>query len=245
MAPYGIDNAGNSVLAGNILLENTVGEWMTTARTGGSHMLTQGILQPGGVVANIPLPVTQLEFWAKRINNQQVQLDWKTLQEANNKGFGVERMKQNEGAYSGIHFEPSKAAGGNSTLPLTYQYIDQNSFLGRTYYRLRQEDLDGKITYSTVQVVQSSKGKGVKLTAYPNPAVSEFSVLLETIIINAKEETTQSTTDLLYLYDMQGRVVQQHAIISGVPLKITNLTPGVYLVKLKNEPEISHKVVVQ
>jgi hypothetical protein len=201
-APYGIDNAGTSVVSGNILLENTLGEWMTTTRSGGAYLLTQGILQPGGVVEAIPLPVIRLEFLAKRISPQQVQLDWKTLQEINNKGFHVERMRQNESSYS----------------------------------------VDGAATYSTVQVVQGSKGKIVKLAAYPNPATGAFSVQAD---FDDPQAKSGAAGDVLEVYDISGRLVQQLSITSGMPVKVGGLSAGIYLVKLRSEADVVQKVVVQ
>lgn len=236
----GIDNAGTSATTNNLFLEYTVGEWMTTARTSGNYLLTQGILQPGGSIAQIPLPVLALEFTAKRITAEQVQLDWKTVQEIANKGFTVERMKQNETAYGSLYFEPSKAAGGNSSVPLAYQYVDNNPYAQKTYYRIRQEDLDGKITYSTVQLVQGAKGKILKFTAYPNPAVKEFSVLVE-----KAPEKEERQTDRLLLFDINGRLVQQQSLVYNTPVKMTGLLPGVYLVRLESDTELVQRVVIQ
>jgi hypothetical protein len=249
LSSYGLDNAGTTFIntqnGNNVMVEFTLGETASRTLSQNNNMLTQGILQPYPQILTTPLPVMGLEFWAKRISPQQVQLDWKTVEENNNKGFGVERMKQNESSYGSITFVPSKAAGGNASLPLQYQYLDNNSYSNKTYYRLRQEDLDGKVTYSTVQVVQGSKGKIVKLATYPNPAVGEFSVL---VTITSEEEEVnykRVTAETIEIYDISGRLVQQLAITSGVPVKVSGLKPGTYLVKLKSETNTVQKVIVQ
>jgi hypothetical protein len=250
LSSSGLDNAGttftNTSNGNNVMLEFTLGETASKTLSANNQLLTQGILQPFSQIVQTPLPVLGLELAAKRISPDKVQLDWKTLQEITNRGFGVERMKQNENNYGTVHFEPSKAPGGNSSLPLQYQHIDNNAYSQKTFYRLRQEDLNGKITYYTVQVVQGARGKIVKLSAYPNPAVREFSVLVD--IISSTTEAKlgpDHTTDVLEVYDISGRRLQQFSIASGVPLKITGLKAGVYLIKLQSETEAVHKVVVQ
>lgn len=231
--PNGIDNAGNSVLAGNIFLENTLGEWMTTTRTGGSYMLTQGILQPSQQTVNIPLPVTGLTFTAKRLNAGTVQLNWKTLTETDNKGFYIERKLDKATAFTQLRFVSSKATNGNSTAPLEYTETDANSFTGKSWYRIRQEDLAGKTTYSTVELVNGIKGKPVKLTAWPVPAPSEFSVLVEGV-----------EKDRLQVYDVTGRLRYETNIAEGQAVKITNLAPGTYFLRMAGEPDLVHKVIV-
>ncbi|NTS43051.1 T9SS type A sorting domain-containing protein [Flavisolibacter sp. BT320] len=229
----GIDNAGNSVLAGNILLENTVGEWMTTTRTGGSYMLTQGILQPSQQTVNIPLPVTGLTFTAKRLHAGTVQLNWKTLTETDNKGFYIERKLDKAPDFTQLKFVSSKAANGNSTVALDYTETDANSFSGKSWYRLRQEDLTGKNTYSTVELVNGVKGKPVKLTAWPVPAPSEFSVLVEGL-----------EKDKLQVFDVSGRLRHETTITQGQAVKISHLMPGTYILRLVGNPDLVHKIIV-
>ena len=142
----GLDNAGTTLTAGNAMIEFTVGEAASITLSNANNMLTQGILQPytiGGA-----LPITGLEFYAKRISNTQVQLDWKTLQEINNKGFHIERKKENENSFADMGFVSSNANGGNSNFPLQYQKLDNNNFSGITYYRLKQEDIDGRTVHT-------------------------------------------------------------------------------------------------
>jgi hypothetical protein len=148
----GVDNAGTTFIAGNAMIEFTVGEAASITLNSANNMLTQGILQPYSIGGT--LPITGLEFYAKRLNSTTVQLDWKTLQEINNKGFSIERKKENENNFAAMGFVNSNANGGNSSFPLQYQKLDNNNFTGNTYYRLKQEDFDGRSTYSVVRIVK-------------------------------------------------------------------------------------------
>lgn len=229
--PYGIDNAGESQLHGSILLESTLGEWMTTTRTGNNCMITQGILQPYPSI--VALPVTGLAFYAKRISQQQVQLDWKTLQEVNNKGFRIERKTGNEANFSAVRFINSKALNGNSSLPLNYMQTDTNTFSGQTYYRLKQEDLNGAFVYSVIRVVNGEADKTVVLKAWPLPA-KDFFVSASGIV-----------KDVLLVFDASGRWVKQFAITDGEVVSVNGLAPGTYFLKLKEQKDVVQKVLVQ
>lgn len=181
-----------------------------------------------------PLPVMGLEFTARRLNHEVVQLDWQTVQEIDNKGFYVERKKENESAFSTIHFAPSKGLNGNSNTPLNYLHIDPNTFTGKTWYRLRQVDLDGNATYSMIRVVDGDASKPVTIKAWPIPAPSEFSVAV-----------TGITNDVLLLYDGGGRLVRQINLVNDQVVKIAGLQAGTYLLKLKAKSEVVQKIIVQ
>ena len=181
------------------------------------------------------LPIAGLEFYAKRISNTQVQLDWKTLQEMNNKGFHIERKKENETNFADMGFVNSKALNGNSSLGLTYQQLDNNNFTGNTYYRLKQEDIDGKSTYSVVRTVKGDMTKQLSLQVWPVPAVGFFNVSVNGL----------SKADLIQVIDMNGRMVKQFTIQNQTQQQVSGLPAGTYFVKLGSDNTVAQKVVLQ
>ncbi|HYG50060.1 MAG TPA: hypothetical protein VD905_04110, partial [Flavobacteriales bacterium] len=142
VTPIVINSMGLKGTVSNITFEFSLGE-MATITISNGNIVTQGFLQPLSEISASPLPVIGLEFYAKRINKQQVQLDWKTLQEINNKGFYIERKKENENNFAALRFVDSKGQNGNSSFSLSYMQLDTNNYAGKTYYRLKQEDFDG------------------------------------------------------------------------------------------------------
>ncbi|MFY7652784.1 MAG: BACON domain-containing protein, partial [Chitinophagaceae bacterium] len=110
------------------------------------------------------LPVTLLSFTASQQNNH-VQLSWKTANETNNKGFIVEKSN-NGNNWQELLFVPAKAING---LGADYSAIDNSPNVGTNYYRLKQVDLDGTVSYSATQLV-AFKNKDAKLLVYPIPA---------------------------------------------------------------------------
>lgn len=229
----GIDNAGTTFINGGIMLEFTMGEMASISYTNSDKMLTQGILQPFNVSGTVP--VTGLEFYAKRLSKNSVQLEWKTLQEINNKGFHVERKKENENNFSAIGFVKSNGINGNSNFRIDYQQLDNNSYTGTTYYRLKQEDLDGRTKYSVVRLVKGDISNQLTMQVWPIPATGYFNVKV----------TGMEKDDQLLIFDMNGRMIQKHLIQNQFQLRVNVLPAGTYFVKLASDKSIGQKVIIQ
>lgn len=119
------------------------------------------------------LPVTLSSFNAT-IRNKAVVVNWSTATEINNDGFVVEKSV-NGRDFSKIGFVASKAIDGNSTAAISYQFEDGKLLDGKSYYRLRQVDKDGKAALSETRTVQNTiSGFTVKVLSNP---VSENIVL--------------------------------------------------------------------
>lgn len=182
-----------------------------------------------------PLPVTGMEFYAKRINSSMVQLKWKTLQEINNKGFYIERRKENESNFANLDFINSNANGGNSSFPLQYQNIDINDYAGNSYYRLKQEDRNGKTTYSVIKIVKGNLAKQIGMQVWPVPAIGFFNVSIYGLV----------NPDRVQVVDMNGKLVKQFAVEDQIHYQVNGLPAGTYYVKLASDKSVGQKVVVQ
>lgn len=99
-----------------------------------------------------PLPVHLLYFHGRTADAGGI-LEWATATESNNAGFTVERSPDGR-RFEAIASLPSAAPGGNSTHRLEYRYTDAALSAGGAWYRLRQTDLDGRHSYSTVLRLQ-------------------------------------------------------------------------------------------
>ena len=170
----------------------------------------------------IPLPVTLSSFSASR-NGGNVNLKWETATEENNKGFNVQR---NSGrGWTDVGFIPSKANGGNSDAKLSYDFVDKNSERVVTQYRLRQEDRDGKYKVSEIRTVRGEAQES-RVMVYPNPSNDGS--------INVLFDDARGNRDLI-LSDMNGRVVKQFRSVTANNLRIDNLMPGVYSLRIVNQ----------
>jgi hypothetical protein len=117
-----------------------------------------------------PLPITLVTFVA-RPSNGVVNLEWETASEFNNHFFEVERSRDGESFSVVARID----GAGTSTSHRKYRAIDTYPFSGLSYYRLRQQDFDGKFTYSNVVRVQTASS--FTLLVHPNPSDgNEFSI---------------------------------------------------------------------
>jgi hypothetical protein len=132
------------------------------------------------------LPVNLTSFTGKRDGSVAV-LNWTTAQEYSNKNFSVQR------SFDGRDFETicvvnSLATGGNSNEPLHYSFNDNKPGTSKLYYRLLQQDINGKTTISSVIQLQATvrsmritgiyMGKTNKGNVWLNVAGGNYSVVV-------------------------------------------------------------------
>lgn len=184
--------------------------------------------------ANSILPVTELSFTAQRVNASQVKLDWKTATEHDNKGFYIERKLEQEAGFSSLGFVASLAPGGNSSQPLTYSRNDNNNTTGKSYYRLKQEDLNGQAVWSAIRIVNGANSKPVALKVWPIPVVGNFYVNVEGI-----------DKDMLMVFDMAGKLKLQLPVQGNTQHQITQLPAGAYILRLATQKDMQQKIIVQ
>ena len=228
-----IGSAGTVYTSSAYKMSFTFGETLTNQYTVGSLKLNQGFQQ--GIIVSTPLPIVGLEFTAIRLNDNEVQLTWKTLQEINNKGFYIQRQLQHEGDFSPLQFVNSRAIGGNSSTPLNYSTIDANDYSGNSYYRIKQEDLNGKFMYSLIRSVKGETTTNINMQVW---------LVLAKEVVHVKIEGLQKDDQILVL-DMSGKIVQQLPIQVHATVQLSNLIPGHYIVRLASDKTMSQKIVVQ
>ncbi|MEK7513077.1 MAG: TIGR03790 family protein [Patescibacteria group bacterium] len=94
------------------------------------------------------LPIELAYFRASVVPGagNNVKVDWGTLTETNNYGFYIQRRTGTAGAFADL---PASFTPGNGTtlIPHDYSWTDQNVSVGTYFYRLRQIDLDGTVSY--------------------------------------------------------------------------------------------------
>ncbi|MBL7726730.1 MAG: T9SS type A sorting domain-containing protein [Dinghuibacter sp.] len=176
-----------------------------------------------GVIDNFcgRLPVTITYFNVVPELNRVV-LKWQTASEYNNRGFEIQRSN-GLGGFATIAFVPSQAANGNSNTLLDYRFTDLDRFSnsGRIFYRLKQNDFDGRVQYSETRYIDKLPGK-TELLVYPNPANGPVEVVLP---------ADAGKMDV-HLADMGGRLINRWVGITANRLSINNLKAGVYMIKV-------------
>ncbi len=106
------------------------------------------------------LPVTFLSFSATG-QKDHIVLDWATAEEVDNFGFYVERSPDGSGNWDELGFV---AAGAD------YRFDDRTARPDTDYfYRLRQQDLDGRTSYSDLRAARFGSETATSLKLFPNP----------------------------------------------------------------------------
>lgn len=185
---------------------------------------------------NNPLPVTWLSFTATA-GETTVLLKWSTALELQNKGFAVERSA--DGAlFQQVAFVDGN---GNSSNVNYYSWIDHYPLPGKSYYRLKQIDINGQVKYSrTVAVEFVLANSWVRLM--PNPAKEQTTLTLQLI---RPEACT------IILTDLAGRVIYSNqlgiVLYRTVNLDLTSYTAGVYLLTVKTPERVlyQNKIIKQ
>lgn len=174
-----------------------------------------------------PLPVRLVSFTAEK-QQQTVVLNWATASETNNKLFAVERSTD---ADKWVDIATLQGSGNSSSL-LRYTATDLLPAPGLNYYRLRQQDLDGTTTYSSIKVVDFSGTGLANLKVYPNPAKGKLQV-----IANSFAQKGTYT-----IYNMQGRQVQSgqfEQLLAPMAISLDKLSAGQYILVLRDADKSS------
>jgi hypothetical protein len=179
------------------------------------------IVNLGGAV----LPLTLLEFSGKETIAGNL-LNWKTAQEINTKDFEIEWSED------GLHFTKIGVlnSAGNSTQELGYNYLHKTAADGANYYRLKMQDIDGRLSYSSVIKIHYNTTT-FSVTNFPNPVVD----YLQINIGSTKNETT-----VLRLLSTDGKIVatKQFSIIKGSNQfiwQMQSIPAGHYLIASQNK----------
>lgn len=110
------------------------------------------------------VPVELIYFIANS-SQTNINLQWQTATETNNKGFEVQRKKECN-VFESIGFVEGK---GTTTEQHSYTYSDNNISSGKYYYRLKQVDYDGSYKYSNIINISVSSSLFSLNQNYPNP----------------------------------------------------------------------------
>jgi Secretion system C-terminal sorting domain len=170
----------------------------------------------GALSVVLPIVLADISAYKKGASNI---LKWTTASEINNKGFHIERSSD-ASTWETIGFVKG---AGDSQAKLNYSFTD-NAPLSISYYRLRQEDNDGRTTNSSVVSVSQNGKLNVKIA--PNPAKDVVNISLD----------KESEKNFVTVYDVVGRSVAT-AQFSGnqSELNVSNLIKGIYFINVQTD----------
>jgi hypothetical protein len=164
------------------------------------------------------LPVELLSFTGE-VQADQVKLNWTTTNEINNAYFTAEHSN------NGTNFTSISTIGGagNSTQTLNYTTMHYNPTSGKSYYRLKQTDYDGKISYSEQIALTFKTSENVISSIYPNP----FS---NTTTVSTSRNLKDATLMVYSSFNIVKRI--EHIYGQSVTLPRDNLSAGIYWIRI-------------
>lgn len=166
------------------------------------------------------LPLNLLSFHAKA-GNEGVYLSWVTSGEKDISTYSVERQ-QEDGSYTTI----GTVSARNKAQEYNYGLMDANPMTGINYYRLKTTEVNGRISYSSIESVDFSRRSHI--TIFPNPAFDKLTIR------NSDQANIISSVSV---FDASGReVFFNDGVRHRDPQKeinISTLNPGVYFIQVK------------
>lgn len=162
---------------------------------------------------SVTLPVEWLSFEVSKENNA-AQLKWSTASEKNNDYFTLEKSIDGK---QWVALTELKGAG-NTNSTSTYSWIDNNPSIGKSYYRIKQTDFDGKTDYS---MIESFDLEGTQIELYPNPAAN---------VINIKSESQIDKNNILILNSYGQDVSNRLNSNNSNQFDVSSLPAGFYSV---------------
>jgi len=169
------------------------------------------------------LPVTLADLSVENIDNQKVNVIWKTATEQNSDRFIIERSADviNWGILGSV------SAAGYSNADLSYSYIDYTPLPGNNYYRLNQVDYDGRSTYYGPVSTNILISELIVGNILPNP-------IEDVAMIDIR--TPSDANIKLEVIDVTGNLVVEKSknIIAGsntVQIDLKHLSKGIYFLK--------------
>ncbi|MDX2286548.1 MAG: hypothetical protein NW241_20445 [Bacteroidia bacterium] len=170
-------------------------------------------------------PVEWLSFDASP-QDRQVQLNWATASELQNRGFTVEHSLDGR-QYDALGFVPG---GGDRQEISRYAFLTPPMAAGLHHFRLRQEDYDGAFAYSEQISVRLAPMQPYSLVVAPNPVTAASRV--ELIV----DETQPLRAELFNASGARVAVLYQGVADAAQPvswaLPADRMPAGLYVLRL-------------
>ena len=175
------------------------------------------------------LPLTWVSFTANHLGGYKVLTSWETNNEINTASFNVQHSTD------GINWTTigTVNAAGNGTRYAQYSFEHKTAADGRNFYRIQQIDVDGMSSFSRTQLVIIHRS--ADLVIFPNPVVGKLNLQLPA-----------STRALVRVYSNKGELLKEQTVTgNAAAVDVTNLTPGVYHVKVEQGGMIFNRTFIR
>lgn len=166
------------------------------------------------IVSSTPLPVTLVDFNAKK-ENATTLLNWSTTSETNSSVFEIQHS-QNGKNWNNVG---SVAAKGESSALVRYDFVHNTPANGNNFYRLKMIDADATYAFSRILSLNAEIADAIRI--FPNPTADFMKV-------NVANDTVLK----VQLFNAQGVLIldSKPDLVNGIDLR--HLKQGNYIVKI-------------
>lgn len=175
-------------------------------------------------MACLALPVSWVSFSATT-RSKTVLLEWTTADETGNDRFVVERSAAGQ-QWLPLGEVPAGTADDDGRY--RYDFTDNYPLAGISFYRLRQQDLDGATDYSAVRRIFFSEAES---RVFPNPAGRSFTI-------------AAAAPQIITLHTADGRLVRS-IVHTGARTQVQReeLKSGVYWLRFAADGEVLKLII--
>ena len=188
---------------------------------------------------DVVVPVELAAFTTENVDGDVI-IKWQTSTETNNNGFELERSEKPEVSMQKNWENIAFVQGHGTTAEVhDYTYRDKIEKTGSYYYRLKQIDFDGTITYSEeIEVDVNNPTDFVLMQNYPNPfnpsTTIRFTLPVTTdLVISVYNSLGEKVADL-FKGEMEEGYHEVKFDASNLPAGGQGLSSGVYFYRLES-----------
>jgi hypothetical protein len=171
-----------------------------------------------------------------------VEVDWQTHNEKSHCNYEVQCS--NDGSNYIPVCNKQSAVSEQDTASYQYQFPLQTNSTGILHFRVKRNDSDSNIFYTTIKSINLNDRAKAGCTVYPNPVKN--STMMEF-------DEAQYGTFMVFLINQSGQIVlKKQVTLTGTnQIKINifqHLTPGIYLLQANDQTNLlqySNKVFIQ
>ena len=190
---------------------------------------------------NLVLATNIKNFSAYKKDNA-VLLKWITDNNTQGTNYRVEFSTDGNNFIGVGQLDPKDLTGASTQHE--FQYAPGNSTSGKIYFRIKQIDAQGKVTYSPVRTVNLNDNEAAGFVVYPNPVDRKVSMQFDRSL---------SGNFLVEVTNLSGQVMYNRNIrlanSNNIQFEMSNPPPsGIYYLKLtdtKTRLSFSHKLIIR
>jgi len=183
--------------------------------------------------APVPLPLELINF-SHRTESGNVRLSWETASEKDFDHFEIEKSSDASGFIT-----IGNISSNNNNKYNYYSFTDHNKQSGNMYYRLKVVDKNKSFSYSKILAAEAGVDDAHSSPVFYNPDNTTIEV----------RQTGGETFEVLYLYDIQGKLVMKVDPIKDDPQAqkylVEKCVPGLYFCILEGTSDRKvHKIFI-